>query len=493
MSAEGGTPTRQDVEEELEHILVSDAFATHPVPRALLARLVRGTLNGEAGGKEYEHALGVDVFKKPHGWTRREDNVVRQGLSDLRKHLRVYYTAEGGDDKVEISFPKRSGFAARFSYRPIENAKENVQRFQVTFWQAFPDVRQCDSALEKLKACIERHPSYAPAYGILAEATLACSIFDETRIPLALLQAQEAVKTGLELNSQLWLLHVVAGALHSCRFEWEKADIAFKRAFRLAPDQAGAHVAYAAFLLAVGRKDEAEQCILRRYAQPHTRLTPYLKPLFFYATRRIDEAYFSFPEIERNPPQINGFLKMGIRPKKGFFDFNDRMYGVVPIEEWAGQHLMACVTLRTDYRSEAPQYAKQGVLNSRIDALCGLRICACAEYINGTSGDPPYHPIKSVVGSRCEEEKRELKVLWREFRYDPGPTRGETPVSFALGHMGIGDKGLAVKYLEQACDWGHPLMVWLHLWQVFDPLREDEDFKALIQRMNLPRRDAREG
>jgi hypothetical protein len=33
---------------------------------------------------------------------------------------------------------------------------------------------------------------------------------------------------------------------------------------------------------------------------------------------------------------------------------------------------------------------------------------------------------------------------------------------------------------------GHPLMVWLHLWPVFDPLGEDTRFKALIKRMNLP-------
>ena len=33
---------------------------------------------------------------------------------------------------------------------------------------------------------------------------------------------------------------------------------------------------------------------------------------------------------------------------------------------------------------------------------------------------------------------------------------------------------------------GHPIMAWLHLWPVFDSLREDARFQDLIRRMDLP-------
>lgn len=61
------------------------------------------------------------------------------------------------------------------------------------------------------------------------------------------------------------------------------------------------------------------------------------------------------------------------------------------------------------------------------------------------------------------------------------------PVSMALAYMGAGRIDEAVAKLEEACKVGHPLMVWLHLWPVFDPLRGHRRFKTLIRRMKLPK------
>jgi hypothetical protein len=60
-----------------------------------------------------------------------------------------------------------------------------------------------------------------------------------------------------------------------------------------------------------------------------------------------------------------------------------------------------------------------------------------------------------------------------------------TPLQLALGHMGLGDTESAARMLTRAADEGDPLMVWLHLLPLFDPLRDDPAFQALIRRMNL--------
>ena len=46
-------------------------------------------------------------------------------------------------------------------------------------------------------------------------------------------------------------------------------------------------------------------------------------------------------------------------------------------------------------------------------------------------------------------------------------------------------KRRAVASLSRACDEQDPMMVWLNLWPVFDPLRDRSDFKAIVERIGL--------
>jgi hypothetical protein len=59
----------------------------------------------------------------------------------------------------------------------------------------------------------------------------------------------------------LWGAHVVAGAIHCCRFAWDKADEAFNAVLRIAHDETRARFWYAAFPLTVGRTEEAKRCV----------------------------------------------------------------------------------------------------------------------------------------------------------------------------------------------------------------------------------------
>jgi hypothetical protein len=60
------------------------------------------------------------------------------------------------------------------------------------------------------------------------------------------------------------------------------------------------------------------------------------------------------------------------------------------------------------------------------------------------------------------------------------------PVQKALAYLGLGETDQAVLSLHAAFAHSDPLLLWLHLWPVFDPLRGHKRFQELIRRMNLP-------
>ena len=457
MSADSNAPIREEKVKQLERILASRTFERYQKLRQLLERLVTDNLKG-AVGDNYEHTLGVDVFGKRADWIPMDEAVVRQGMSNLRTRVKLYYRAEGHDDEVIISFPKRSGYAPRFSYNPVSNAEESVRRIADRLGHAFPDLMNCGGIVEELEGYIAKHPSYAPAYGVLAEAILACAACDETyafAAPQAIVKAEEAVKTGLELHGELWGLHVAAGAIHCCRFAWDKADEAFSAALRLAPDETRAHFWYGAFLLAVGRTEEAKQCVsFREREMARARFTSYIRPLFLYVMREFKEAYDNLT--------LQSPFFADIASRFAYYCGDE----IVPFDDWPVEILMACLCLALDQSRAAARYAEAGVLHSKVGALNGLVVLARAGM--GTLHENARENAMSFLG-RLENEAR-----W------------QSPVSLALAYMGVGRMDEAIAKLEEACNDRHPLMVWLHLWPVFDPLRSHERFKALMRRMNLP-------
>ncbi len=451
MSTGDTIPTRQEKADHLARILASRTLEKNPTLRHLLEKLVIDSLDGKPVD---EDRLGREVFGKPKGWIPMEEAVVREGMRNLRIRLRHYYHAEGHDDALIVDFPKRSGYGPRFSYNPVNNAGESVKRIAENFNHTFPDVMRCGGIVAELEGWIANHTEYAPAYAVLAEAILACAMCDETcvfPVPKALLKAEQAVKTGMGLHGELWRLHVAAAAIHCSRFEWEEADKAFETALRLAEDETRAHFWYAVFLLAVGRTEEAKRCVsFREKTTPRAPLTSFIRPLFLYVMREFKEAY---DNLTLQSPY--------------FFDIAsglDYAAGnqIVPFDDWPVEILMACLSLAMNHARSGVLYAEAGVVHSKVGAFNGLVVLMRA----ANSGDG--NNALSLLG-QLEDGSR-----W------------QSPVSLALAYMGVGRMDEAVAKLEEACKIGHPLMVWLHLWPVFDPLRGHKRFKALVRKMKLP-------
>ena len=85
-----------------------------------------------------------------------------------------------------------------------------------------------------------------------------------------------------------------------------------------------------------------------------------------------------------------------------------------------------------------------------------------------------------VAGQRNEAEEvlHQLETIATQ--------RYVSPVDMAMLHVGLGSMDQAVEYLEKAYDEHADRMSWIKVNPVFDPLRSDSRFQALLQRMNFP-------
>ena len=60
-----------------------------------------------------------------------------------------------------------------------------------------------------------------------------------------------------------------------------------------------------------------------------------------------------------------------------------------------------------------------------------------------------------------------------------------SPCLLAEVHVGLGETDSALQWLERACDERATDLVWLNVRPVFDPLRSEERFRALLARVGL--------
>ena len=302
MTQEKAFPTPPEIEKQLERIVASETFATSPTPRKLLEEIVT---NEQRGKVITEYELGILVCGKPEGWKPKFENAVRQQGVNLRKLLREYYSREGKEDLVVIEVPKRKGYKPEYQYNSITRSLRLYRGAVEVFEQTFPQVLVTATrpVLSTLRGCIEANDSYAPAHAAMGEILLLYMLCDEPTYfaPKRMVaEAEQEARNCLSLEPNHWLAHIVVGAVHCCRFEWEEADFAFEAALRIEREKTTRHFFYLAYLAAMGRTEDAIRLAGWRWqAAAKTELVYLPELLFSYITRKFDEAYRHFMRYSR--------------------------------------------------------------------------------------------------------------------------------------------------------------------------------------------------
>lgn len=288
-------------------------------------------------------------------------------------------------------------------------------------------------AIDSFEKAIEKDPQYALAYVGLADAYSTLGSYRLMSGAEAMPKAMEAVDKALKLDNQLAEAHASLGKiLTDFDWDWTSAEREFKLAISLQPNYANAHHWYSTLLSNLGRVDEAVSEIDRaRDLEMFSPATNTQVGGVLYRARRFDEAIVSLRQtLEVEPTFLAARLYLGL-----------------------------CLTFQGRYDealSESRKALEISPNSPDAEALFG--------YISGRAGHK-----KDALEALAELERRAQRGY-------------VAPSAFAAVYNGLGDKDNAFKFLERCFDDRNPSIRGLKTEAVYDSLRNDDRFTALLRR-----------
>jgi TolB-like protein/DNA-binding winged helix-turn-helix (wHTH) protein/tetratricopeptide (TPR) repeat protein len=293
-------------------------------------------------------------------------------------------------------------------------------------------------AIQYFTQAIAQDPTYAPAYSGLADSYALAGDWQYGVMTTkeALPKAITAAKKAIELDGNLSEAHTsLAFCLEGFNWDWQAADTEFKRAIELNPGYATAHHWYSWHLALLGKNEEAIE---------EMRKAQNLDPLSLIINSDLAELLL----IARLPDDSIEQSRRTIEMDSGFALAHNQL----------GQAYLA-----KGMFADAVSELQKAVQLSGGSAVCMANLARA--YVAAGKSD------------KASELLSELK------------NRSSHGYAFsselAVVYTALGDKMQAMAWLEKGYqDRFNPGVL---LRPAFDPLRSDPRFKALVQRIGLPR------
>jgi serine/threonine protein kinase/Tfp pilus assembly protein PilF len=294
------------------------------------------------------------------------------------------------------------------------------------------------NSVELFRQAIEIDPDYALSYSGLADCYIAGGgSYLDLSAKEAYAKAKEMAQKALELDDTLAEAHTsLAGVLTSYFWYWERAENEFIRAIELNPSYATARTWYAEHLWSIGRHDVSiQQAKLALELDPLSPMISTILGVAFYFAGDYDRAISQYLKTLENTPNFQRAINW-----LGFSYVKKAMYPE------AIEHFQSVIKLSDGQSADL--------------AALGY--------------------VYALAGQRDEAEAvlRQLKSL--------SDQRYVSPVDMAMLHVGLDNIDQAIEYLEKAYEEHADRMSWIKVHPVFDPLRSDPRFQAILQRMNFP-------
>jgi TolB-like protein/DNA-binding winged helix-turn-helix (wHTH) protein len=372
------------------------------------AQLIRGSTDEHIWSDEYDGELG-DVLAL--------ESEVAQSIA---RRVEVKVT---GEERARLVTARHVSPEVYESYLKAEEEFSNGNN-RAEFEQSVAD----------FEATIGKDASFAPAYVGLAEAYERLGSVPVGGPPKETHpKMMSAARKAIELDPDLAAPHVLLAAVYQKQWQWSDAEAEFERALELNPNDAGAYVGYAKWLMCQGRTDEALAWAQRaRDLDPLGTAGDLLGSpgittgwILFHA-RRYDEA---IRELQRDEPD-HRYLGMALIA-------NGQPDEAIPVLEKA---------LGTD----------------RNPAVMGVLVRAYAH------------------AGRRREALRLLDELKQRQQKSDVPA-----APFVNAYLGLGDNEQAFVWLEKAYKEESNLLQLLKVHPYFDPLRGDPRFTDLLHRVGL--------
>lgn len=459
-TVEDPIPTGHEVERQLERMLSSAVFAARPRQADVFDFIVRGAI---AGQEIAEKDIRAKFFRTPP--YKPYSTVARTTVNLVRKLISAYYAAQGKDDLVIIDLPRPvtgpkrkkikqppgKAYRPTVSYNPRNEAhKEYLVGMHL--------LSHCSSASNfyadvHFTSTLQIDSDHAGAHLGLATVHLRDAICRGDEKPSRkkyLLKAEDRAQAALKIAPESWHAHAIMGAIHCCRWQWRKAEEEFAAALK--SDHAKTCYEswyYAAYLLAVGRTRAALELTAARAAnRPDDIMALTAHGIFLYVARDYKAAFRALNDAYQ-ASTANWLAEMFL--------------ALLHIEELDPIEYV----LDQDF---PPKYSRAlGWMGKAREDMNSYRF-----------------PGLSLLIASLEREKDVYERLCGQFAELAQKDAYISPLDWALTYIAENDMASAIRAFGEAHADDDPLLAWLHIWPVLDPIRKRPGFRALIKRMRLP-------
>lgn len=323
--------------------------------------------------------------------------------------------------------------------RPID--PEAVEHYLMASFYLGQQTKQgFQRAVGRYQLAIAIDSTYAPAYAGLAMAYVELGSWHSSLPPQAVhADALAAATRAVALDSTLAEGYVALGRIrHLFEWDWAAADTAFRRGIELNPTTSYALRVYGSYLMAMARFDEAVAIFRRLIARD-----PLSQSAHDWLAWALDHA--GHPEEARET-----FLASLELPDQG----------------WTTEVLLAEHHLRHGEPDAARRYLL-GMVED-LDATSSPSAISLAAHLLGRMGHRA--EALSLLG--------ELQLMSRR--------QWVYPTMLAAVHIGVGHTEEALALIESAVAERDVMCVWFRTWWIFDPLRDEPRFQAVMERMDFP-------
>jgi TolB-like protein/tetratricopeptide (TPR) repeat protein len=292
-------------------------------------------------------------------------------------------------------------------------------------------------AIVWFERAIARAVEDAASHAALADAHLTLSIYGARPAQSAMAKARAAAKQALALDSRSAEAHAALGSVDALfEWAWRRAEEHFRLALELKPGYPTAHQWQAMHVLApLGRLGDA------RHALEHARE---LDPLS--------------PAILTSLAVLSLFERQWDRAVRELLEVIDLEPGFATAYYFLGQALL----WRGESAEAEAELARAASLAGRsVETLAGLA------YAQGVSG-----------------HRAEATAVLDELTLRAGQSY-VSPVRIAQIHLGLGERDQALAWLGQAVEQHCTEVAWFGVHPMFDELRSEPAFVALLERTGL--------
>ena len=292
-------------------------------------------------------------------------------------------------------------------------------------------------AVEYFQQAVEKDPAYALAYTGVADSYVLLGWNSYLPPKAAFPRAKIAALRALQLDPHLGEAHTPLSAVYWLHdWQWQEAEMEFKRSMALSPAHPTASHWYAEFLMTMGRHEEAIARIKSsQELDPLSLIISVAHGWSFYHARRYDDAIEQLRrtvELDPHYPMTYWILGLLLR-KMGNYELAIAE-GEKGVKLSGGSYLMRAALAQT--------LATAGRRNEAIQILGDLTKLAAQKYV--------------------------------------------APYFFAGIHIGLGDSDRAIECLEKSYEEHSHWLLYLHLDPGMDALRSNPRFQDLLQRVGLP-------